>query len=164
MHAVDTFPCRTSTCLQPTLVHALLAVLPPTVRQLYFEVDCRGPLFNILRRFTQLESIAICSTEGNGARLQWSGGAAAAAVPKLPELRLIFRQEPEWQGDGWVQAVLAAVPSSLPYAAAAATRLSSLELMCEWRPTVALLCATLPALEDLRCGVSPAGLHCSATH
>ena len=135
---------------QPTLVHALLAVLPTTVRQLRLQFDCRGPLLTVLRCLARLESFSIGSEAGNGAHLQWDGSADAAAVPKLTALRLDFREAPEWDGGGHEDADIRSVPAALPRALAAATRLSSLELLVQWHQGASQLLAALPVLEDLR--------------
>lgn len=136
--------------LQPSLVHAVLAVLPPTVRQLRLHVDCYGPLFTVLQRMPQLDSFSIGGTWGNGAHLQWGSPAATAAVRKLTSLRLNFREAPEWDGEFHLEAEILPVPDALPCVLAAATRLTSLELLVKWQGGVAQLCAALPALQDLR--------------
>ncbi len=139
--------------LQPTLLHALLAVLPTTVRQLRFDVRCCDPLFPLLRRFTQLETISIGGRLGNGAELQWDSPAAAATIPKFTSLRLDLRGDLEWDGSLVLrEAPITSVPATWRLAMAAATRLSSLELRATWSMEVPLLCAALPALETLRCG------------
>lgn len=145
------------TCTQPMLVHAVLAALPPTVRQLRLQVECRGPLCNILQRFTRLNSLSIDSYHGNAVFVQWRGRGAAHAIPKLTSLRLDCREQPDWYGDDLEGAVTAAVPAYLPASMAAATQLTSLELLARWQPSVDQLCAALPALEELRCGLSWGG-------
>ena len=87
--------CHLCNCPQPMLVHAVLAALPTSVRHLVLQVDCRSPLLNLLRRFPQLDSVAIgYRQEGNGADVQWAGRGAAAVLPKLTALRLNYRDEP----------------------------------------------------------------------
>lgn len=145
--------CHLCNCLQPMLVHAVLAALPTSVRHLVLQVDCRGPLLNLLRRFPQLDSVAIgYRQEGNGADVQWAGRGAAAVLPKLTALRLNYRDEPRLGNTFEVEhAEVAGVPTHLPHILAAATRLTSLELMCKWDADGAQVCAILPALQDLRC-------------
>ncbi len=135
---------------QPTLAHALLAVLPATLRQLKLEIQCFNPLFLLLRRFPRLESFSIGgSWNANGAELQWDSRAAAAVLPK----RLEFRGEVEQEGNFVINdAPISAMPATWPPALAAATRLSSLELRAAWSTEVSQLCVALPALQHLRCG------------
>ncbi len=141
--------------LQPALACALLAVLPTSVRHLTLDVPCRDPLFLLLRRFPQLESITISGREGNGAELSWHSHAGAAIIPKVASLLLNLRGEPEWDGSLYQYADIETVPATWLPAMAAAARLNSLELRAAWSDEVAKLCAALPALEDLRCGWLP---------
>lgn len=80
---------------QPTLTHALLAVLPATVRQLKLNVRCCDPLFLLLCRFPQLESVSVCGRIGNGVELGWDSRAAAAVMHKFTCLQLDFRGDAE---------------------------------------------------------------------
>lgn len=133
------------------LVHALLAALPPTVRQLQLETECRGPLCTALQHIWQLDSLSIEGGAGNAARLLWRGRGASAVMPKLTALRLDFREQPGWDGEEFEQqAGITSVPEYLPPALAAAARLTRLELLAEWSLQVPQLLAALPALEDLR--------------
>ncbi len=134
------------------LVPALLSVLPGSLRQLTLDVPCCDPLFLLLRRFPQLETISIGERYANGAELGWDGRAAAAILPKLTSLRLEFRGAAELDEDVFNDAPIKQVPAAWPPAMAAATRLSSLELRASWSLEVSQLCAALPALETLRCG------------
>lgn len=136
--------------MQPALVHAALAALPPTVRQLRLEVDCRGPLCNLLQRVSALQSLRIDGPSGNGAFMRWQGRGCAAVIPKLTELCLIFRGEPQWDWDMFHAPEVRSVPETLPAAFAAATRLTFLELLVDWDDHGAQLLAALPALRQLR--------------
>ncbi|KAI7838741.1 hypothetical protein COHA_007537 [Chlorella ohadii] len=143
-----TWRVRITRCYdEPTLAHALLAVLPATLRQLKLEIQCFNPLFLLLRRFPRLESFSIGgSWNANGAELQWDSRAAAAVLPKLTSLRLEFRGEVEQEGNFVINdAPISAMPATWPPALAAATRLSSLELRAAWSTEVSQLCVALPA-------------------
>ncbi|KAI7838740.1 hypothetical protein COHA_007536 [Chlorella ohadii] len=146
---------------QPAWVHALVAALPATMRQLRLEVDCRGPICNLMRHLTALNSLSTDGPGGNGAGVQWQGRGVAAVTPKLASLRLIFRGETRWDYDQYDPAEVDEVPVALPLVMAAAPRLSSLELLATWSTAGVSLLAALPALQELR-QVSAACMRCPA--
>lgn len=134
--------------MQPGL---LLAVLPPTVRQLHLNAPCRGPLFTVLQRFKQLQSVTFGDC-GNAVEVEdWASRAAAAVIPKLTSLRLDCQGEPEWDGEELVDPLVFCVAEEWVAALAGATQLSSLHLQVCWTDQSAQLCSTLPALQHLRC-------------
>ena len=120
------------------------------MRQLRLEVDCRGPICNLMRHLTALNSLSTDGPGGNGAKVQWQGPDAAAVPPKLASLRLIFRGETRWDYDQYDPAEVDEVPVALPLVMAAAPRLSSLELLATWSTAGVSLLAALPALQELR--------------
>lgn len=132
------------------LVHAVLAALPPTVRELRLEAECCGPLCSILQHATQLASLGIGGAGGNGAFVQWDGRGSAAVVPKLTSLRLVFQEKPYWDFGIKMPAGCVPVPAALPPAMAVATQLSSLQLCALWDDNEARLLAALASLEELR--------------
>ena len=56
---------------------------------------CAGPVLEALKRFRQLQEFRI----GNGADIDWGCPGAAGLMSKLVQLRLDFRQRPEWDGE-----------------------------------------------------------------
>lgn len=133
--------------LQAVLWCGVLAVLPPTVRELQLDAVCAGPLLTVLRRFRHLRTLSIT---GNGARIAWSGSGAASVVPKLTQLCLDYRQRREWQDEYYMEARVLSPPVDVVRCLTGATGLRSLELMVDWSDTVRTLCCSLPALKDLR--------------
>lgn len=149
--------------MQPELIHALLAVLPEGLRNIELATHCVGPVLASLARFKRCRSLSI---SGNGAFMSWQGRGAAAVVPKLKHLRLDCREpnlysepdrktveqeydadEPEPDdGDEHYSYLDGCIPGAL----AAATALTSLELVADWSDGVAALGQGLPALRSFR--------------
>lgn len=122
--------------LQPDLLTAVLALLPPGLASLEIHASrCAGPLLGLIgRRFPQLARLVLT---GNAAQLDWDARGAAAAVPLLVELQLTYcwptyefegsmsrRMECDWLSDNDVAAL------------APATRLHSLDLTVESSPAL----------------------------
>ena len=137
--------------MQPELLLAVLAVLPPRIASIKLATNCTGPVLAALSRFKLLRTLHL---GGNAAFVNWQGRGAAAQVPKLRQLRLDCR-EPQREGSApsaqypdpnWPPSRL---DSHMPSTLAAATALSSLELVLDWTQDVAALCRGLPALRSL---------------
>lgn len=130
--------------LQPTIVMALLFMLPAGVRELELAVPrCAGPLLPPLARFSRLEELTI---SGTAAEISWEVGPAAALAP-FCTLRLDYRRLVD-HGD-YFEDMLDTLPASARCALCAATALRSLELRLIWSDEVALLCCALLRLRHL---------------
>ena len=128
----------------------LLLVLPVGLQVVELNSTCAGRVLETAKRFGQLQELRLA---GNGADIDWYCSHAAGVLCKLVQLRLDFRQLPEW--DAWHDVErgqrVTALPHSIPKALVpAAARLHSLALRLRWDDSVPALCSGLPALADLR--------------
>ena len=160
MSALDRLACSAAVQpVQPELVPAVLAILPERISKIELATDATDPVLTVLSRFKRLCTLNI---SGNGAFLDWQARGAAAVVPKLKMLRLDCRDLEQLYkyADGLQSPKEHIIPDSdnppcrldsiIPNALAAATALSSLELVLDWTEDVAALCRGLPALRNLR--------------
>ena len=135
--------------VQPLLVPNVLLALPPSVRILELNSNCAGPVLEALKRFG--DGLLELRITGNGAELDWGCRGAGGLLSKLVQLRLDFRQPPEWVGHGVDDGSVGTLPRSVAgRLAAGAAGLLSLALSVEWDANVPALCTALPALVELR--------------
>ena len=145
---------------------SVLLALPPGVRILELNSNCAGPVLEALKRFGDgLQELRIT---GNGAELDWGCRGAGGLLSKLVQLRLDFRQRPEWDGFNGVEVaeVLTLRRGIADTLVAGASRMHSLALSVVWDANVPVLCRALPALVQLRwagtalgCAKEQAGSH-----
>lgn len=134
---------------QPLLVPNVLLAVPWGVRILELAAHCAGPVLEALEGFSHLQELRIT---GSGAGITWTrrGAAVPGALPKLVQLRLDYRQRPEYGCNGVAFALVLSPSRHIGDTLVAATRLRSLALCTSWSDGVSALCLALPALLELR--------------
>lgn len=139
--------------MQPDLLCAVLAVLPPGLSSLEIRASrCAGPLLGLIgQRFTQLARLAL---DGNAARINWAARGVTAVVPVLERLELTFSW-PLFEFDSGARAMARtfachALPDSPMAALRHAARLTSLDLSVVCSLGLVQLLASVPSLRALR--------------
>lgn len=139
--------------LQPDLLTAVLALLPPGLASLEIHASrCAGPLLGLIgRRFPQLARLVL---DGNAAQVDWGARGTTAALPVLEQLQLTYSWPTfEFMIDSHYVARYVycyALPGPAVAALACATRLRSLELSAKCSPALVQLLSSAHSLRTLR--------------
>ena len=143
--------------VQPYLMLAVLAVLPPGLIELQLASRCSGPVLTALSRFRRLQTLTM---SGDASGVHWSAPGSAPMLPKLRSLQLAYSRyschvafmEDASLPDSYAlyEYSCGALPSDMPRWLAGATQLTSLELVVASGASVPELCRALPALREVR--------------